>query len=299
MSATDDNLIPATDGIYAGIPDEAYHADHTSLSSSGARALLAPSCPAIFRYEQEQPRKPKKEYDFGHAAHLYVLGEGSEIAALDPAIHGLNKDGSPSKSPTSTAAWQDAAREARERGQVPMHIDEIAKAKAMADKVREHPLAAALLADGAAELSGYWHDRETGVRLRLRTDWLTNPGRGRFIVVDYKTSTTAHPEHFARAAADYGYHQQAPWYLDGLEAVEVSNDAGFVFIVQSKSPPYLVSVMELDPAAIDLGRRRNRKAIDLYAQCVADDHWPDYGQGVHPISLPGYATYRQEGELDQ
>lgn len=278
--------IPAEDGMYSGIPDEVYHADRGSLSSSGARALLAPSCPEIFRHQQLEPPAPKPQYDFGHVAHKFVLGEGSEIAELDPAIHGLNKDGSPSKSPTSTAMWQEAAEAARQRGQIPMHIAEVAKARAMAAKVREHPLAAALLADGTPELSGYWRDPETGVRLRFRPDWLPNPGRGRLIVVDYKTATSAHPGHFARAAADYGYHQQVPWYLDGLAACDIADDAAFVFI-------------ELKPDDIELGRRRNRKAIDLYAACAAHDHWPDYGQGVHSVSLPSYAVYQQEGDLEQ
>ncbi len=291
--------IPAEDGIYSGIPDEVYHADRASLSSSEARALLAPSCPEDFHHQQLQPPAPKPQYDFGHVAHKFVLGEGSEIAELDPAIHGLNQNGSPSKAPTSTAMWQEAAQEARQRGQIPMHIAEVAKAKAMAAKVREHPLAAALLSDGTPELSGYWHDPETGVRLRFRPDWLPNPGRGRLIVVDYKTSTSAHPGHFAKAAADYGYHQQVPWYLDGLAACDISNDAAFVFIVQSKTPPHVVSVIELKSDDIELGRRRNRKAINLYAQCVAADHWPDYGQGVHSVSLPSYAVYQQEGDLEQ
>ncbi|MDO2987882.1 PD-(D/E)XK nuclease-like domain-containing protein [Mycobacteroides abscessus subsp. massiliense] len=291
--------IPAEDGMYSGIPDEVYHGDRTSLSSSGARALLAPSCPEIFRHQQLEPPAPKPQYDFGHVAHKFVLGEGSEIAELDPAIHGLNKDGSPSKSPTSTAMWQEAAEAARYRGQIPMHIAEVAKARAMAARVREHPLAAALLADGTPELSGYWHDPETGVRLRFRPDWLPNPGRGRLIVVDYKTATSAHPGHFARAAADYGYHQQVPWYLDGLAACDIADDAAFVFIVQSKTPPFPVSVIELKPDDIELGRRRNRKAIDLYAACTAHDHWPDYGQGVHSVSLPSYAVYQQEGDLEQ
>lgn len=291
--------IPTEDGMYSGIPDEVYHADRGSLSSSGARALLAPSCPEIFRHQQLEPPAPKPQYDFGHVAHKFVLGEGSEIVELDPAIHGLNQNGSPSKAPTNTAMWQEAAQEARQRGQIPMRIAEVAKARAMAAKVREHPLAAALLADGTPELSGYWHDSETGVRLRFRPDWLPNPGRGRLIVVDYKTATSAHPGHFAKAAADYGYHQQVPWYLDGLAACDISNDAAFVFIVQSKSPPYPVSVIELKPDDIELGRRRNRKAIDLYAQCVAADHWPDYGQGVHSVSLPSYAVYQQEGDLEQ
>ena len=299
MTTTEDIEIPAADGVYAGIPDEVYHADRFSLSSSGARNLLAPSSPEIFDYERKEPPKPKPQYDVGHLVHKYVLGEGSDIAVLDPAVHGLKRDGTVSDSPASPAGWKQAVDEARARGRVPVHIAEVEKAKAMAAKVQEHPIARVLLSDGTPELSGYWHDADTGVRLRFRPDWLPNPGRNRLVVVDYKTAASAHPGHFAKSAAEYGYHMQAPWYLDGLAACEIADDAAFVFIVQSKTAPYPVSVLELDAAAIDLGRRRNRKAIDLYAQCAADDHWPGYGDGIHSVSLPSYAIYQQEGELEQ
>ena len=58
-------------------------------------------------------------------------------------------------------------------------------------------------------------------------------------------------------------------------------------------------MIELDPAAIDLGRRLNRRAVDVFAKCTAEDDWPDYGQLVHSVSLPvlrstnrkGFSTY--------
>ena len=40
---------PIEPGIYDKIPDEIYHGDRNSLSSTGARKLLAPSCPAKVR----------------------------------------------------------------------------------------------------------------------------------------------------------------------------------------------------------------------------------------------------------
>ena len=66
--------------------DEAtYHGDPVpggSLSSTGARKLLPPSCPALFRWQQDHPVH-KDVFDFGSAAHRLVLGAGPEIALLD------------------------------------------------------------------------------------------------------------------------------------------------------------------------------------------------------------------------
>src|SRR5260370_38714386 len=52
-----------------------------SLSSSGARALLPPSCPARFRYDRDHPVY-KDVFDFGSAAHKLALGAGPELALL-------------------------------------------------------------------------------------------------------------------------------------------------------------------------------------------------------------------------
>lgn len=278
-------MIPAEDGVYSGITDVEYHADRGSLSSSGARDLLDPSCPAIFRHEQDQPPNPKPEYDFGHGAHKYVLGEGSDIVEIEYADW-------------KTKAAQDARKTAWAEHKVPLLSKDVVKAKAMAAAVREHPVARALLdADGQPELSGYWTDPETGVRLRFRPDRLCQL-RGRIICVDYKTSTNASPAHFSKQAANFGYFQQHPWYLDGLAAHDII-DVSFVFITQSKSAPYPVSVMQLRPEAVEFGRQRNRRAVDLYAKCVASDHWPAYGDGLSMVDLPRWAYNSQAGETDE
>jgi hypothetical protein len=51
-------------GIYQ-MTNEEYHADRGSLSSSGARKLLPPSCPALFRHAQDTPQEPKKTFELG------------------------------------------------------------------------------------------------------------------------------------------------------------------------------------------------------------------------------------------
>lgn len=277
-------MIPADDGIYSGISDLEYHADHGSLSSSGARTLLAPSCPAIFRHQQDEPPAPKPQFDMGHVCHTLVLGEGSDIV-IAPFENWKTKES------------QQMRDKAHANGKVPILSKDFAAAQAMADVVRTHPVARQLFdADGQAELSGYWHDENTGVRLRFRTDWLCQIS-GRIVAVDYKTSTSADPAHFAKAAADFGYHMQDAWYRKGLAGAEITDDPDFLFVVQDKNPPHLVTVNRIASHHIQLGAQRNRKAIDLYHRCVTNNEWPAYGDQIHSIDLPTYAVYRQEAEL--
>ncbi|WP_416906210.1 PD-(D/E)XK nuclease-like domain-containing protein [Micromonospora echinospora] len=217
-------------GVYAGITDTAYHLDPVpggSLSSSGARRLLPPSCPALFRHWRDNPQPPKREFDLGHAAHTLVLGAGPQIVEIEHDSWRTN-------------AAKDAAAEARDAGKVPLLTKDFEVVQAMAAALRDHPTAAALLRPegGRPELSAFWIDPETRIWCRLRTDWLDVSRPGRLIVPDYKTCASAAPDDLQRAIWDHGYHQQADWYLGGLRALGLAaEDSQFVFIFQEKRPP--------------------------------------------------------------
>jgi hypothetical protein len=266
---------------------EAYHADRTTISSSGLRALLTPGCPAQFKYDWDNPPAPKKEFDFGHIAHKLVLGEGSQVEEIDY----------PDWRTLDAREQRDAAYA---EGRIPILSKDYERAEAMAEAVRRHPIAGSLFAPGTGrpELSIYWTDRETGVRCRVRPDWLKElPGLA--LAVDYKTCRDASPEAVSRAIRDHSYHQQDALYTDGIWAALDPADVRFVFVFQSKTAPYLVTVRELAQQDRDIGRARNQRALRLYADCEQTGIWPDWTGPVDEIptiSMPSYDTLRQAEE---
>jgi hypothetical protein len=276
-------------GVY-DMPAEAYHADPVpggSLSSSGARKLMRPGCPALFRYERDHPPALKRTFSFGHAAHKLVLGVGPKLTVIEHDNY-------------RTRDAQDRRDEAHAAGAVPLLEWEYAKVKEMAAALRKHPLASALLipGQGTAEKTLIWRDEETGVWRRARPDWLPHPRPGRLVVPDYKTTEGADPDTAQRAVFRYGYHQQGAWYLDGLQALGLADDqAVFTLIFQGKEPPYLVSVLQLDSESLRLGRMRNRKALDIYAECVATDTWPGYGDDVTVTRAPAWVESKLLEEI--
>jgi hypothetical protein len=271
-------------GVY-DMPFEDYLADPVpggSLSSTGARRLLPPSCPALFRWFAEHPEETKPEWDEGHAAHGLVLGFGAEIVEVKADSW-------------RTDAAKASAAEAREAGKVPLLTERVKVVHAMRDALAEHPVAAALLDPdhGRPEQTLIWQDTATGVALRARLDWLPDqtPGR-RLIVTDYKTAKAADTESIRKSVANFGYHVQAAAYLDGVAQVLGEDDAAFVFIFQEKSPPHLVTVVQLDEFALRVGEALWRQAINLYAECKAAGRWPGYADDVETISLPAWAERR-------
>jgi len=270
-------------GLY-DMSNEEYHRDPVpggSLSSSGAKKLIAKT-PAHFKWDQDHPVH-KDVFDFGTAAHSLIL-EGDHAGIVEVAANDWR-----------SKAAQEAKAEAHANGKTPLLSKDYQQVKDMAAAIKNHPEAMLLLSDGVAEKSGFWQ-HETGVWLRVRFDWLPNRRGDGVILVDYKTAVSADPRKFAKSAADFGYHQQDAFYRDGAKALGISDNPGFLFVVQDKTAPYLVNVIELNEEAVNMGRALNEHAIRTYQNCKLRDEWPGYPLS-DPIALPKYAEYDADSTL--
>ena len=67
--------IPEADGLYT-VDEQSYHRDRGSLSVSGAKLLLPPSCPAKFKERMDNPPPPKPHFDFGSIVHTLTPAPG-------------------------------------------------------------------------------------------------------------------------------------------------------------------------------------------------------------------------------
>lgn len=276
-------------GVFDDMPEDVYHAPWTvpselggSLSNSGAKTLLGRT-PAHFQWERQHGRPPKKAYDVGHAAHSKVLGIGQPIKVIDG-----NRNANAVKAEIA---------EAEAAGFLVLKSDENGQVEAMAEAVLAHNTARRLFeAEAVREQSMFWQDPATGVYLRCRPDSRVQLRSGRRVLVDLKTTVNADPDDFGKTADNHGYVQQHPFYLAGAQTHGlVDEESSFLFVLVEKEPPYLVSVCELDDEAVLIGRQRNRRAIDLFAQCSEDNHWPGYPPSVVSVSLP-YWTVRNHNE---
>jgi hypothetical protein len=290
MSATllDTPLIIDTPGIYE-ITDEQYHLDPVpggSLSSSGARKLLAPSCPALFHHWRHRAGPRTKAMDFGTAAHWRMLGVGSPIVVVDA-------------DDWRTGAAQTQKKTAHAAGRVPMLLKDYARTREMESVLRAHPDARKLFRPGrgVVEQSMFWVDFEFEVWRRARLD-LVIPGTDTdpMMIVDYKTCQAVDVAAMEKSMATYGYAKQGAWYIDAAEALDLVPMTGVVFLLvfQMSDPPYLVRVAQPTPEAIQWGRVENRKAIDTYRECTSTGVWPGYPAGVVSLALPRWTEKRLE-----
>lgn len=283
-------------GAYDGVPSEDYHdirvTPEPALSSSGAR-LIEAECPALYyhRYVSPGQQERKPEFDIGNAGHLMVLEPDSfarRVAIIDEPDF-------------KTQKARQARDDAYAAGKIPLLTKQADALQAMRDQLFKHAVAGRAFENGVAERSLFWIDPEFGVWRKCRPDYLPL-GHCRYLL-DYKTASSANPDKFARSAADFGYHQQAAWCMDGVEAITGERPKKFAFIVQDKNPPHLVSVCYLDDEALEWGRILNRRALGLFARCLDADEWPGYRDDLavdsaFTVGLPAYTANALTKRLD-
>lgn len=272
-------------GIFDHLTLEQYHADMVpggSLSSSGARKLLLPSCPAKFDYERRHPQPLTDAMEFGSAVHSITLGNGAEVVPVD------------AKSWVGKAAQAERG-EIRASGRIPLLEAQFQTANEMCVALRRDPLASKLLdpSCGKAERSLFWRDEKTGVMLRARPDWLPDATEGeRLLVPDIKTIPEVDPDSIAKSMANYEYPMQGDFYESGIRALGIAQDVAFLFIFIRKTKPYLIQVVAVPEIDRMIAAAKNRRAVDLYAQCTLTGDWPVYEPGIAYIGTPGWAQSR-------
>jgi PDDEXK-like domain of unknown function (DUF3799) len=216
---------------------------------------------------------------FGAAVHAAVL-EPHELVRCYAQATEPNK-----RTKAGKAAHEDAAA----AGITLLKPDEWDAIQAVRDAVRAHPFASILLnpPDGEPEVSIAWVDEETRVSCRARPDFLNH---AHSVVVELKTTEDASYGAFARACANYTYHLQDAFYLDGLAALKQPHDR-FIFVCAETEPPWAVACYELDTEDVRIGRVRYRQALRVYHECVESNTWPGYPAQIRTLELPAWARF--------
>lgn len=264
-------------GAYDGIAHERYLGNCTpapALNATGAWQIES-ECPAYFydraSFNPDPIIEERRIFDIGRASHLIVL----EPKLFDKRVAVID-------APDYRAYDAQRARDLRRSsGQVPLLTHELAMVTAMRNALRKHPIAKLAFRGGKAERSYFWQDRETGIWCKARPDYSMPP---RDYAIDYKTSTSARPDHISRQIARLGFHVRAAWYLDAIEAIEGARPERFCFIVQSVEPPHLVSVAWLENQSLLWGRLLARHARETFARCLAAKEWPGYRPAASPLT---------------
>lgn len=286
----------AMPGIYAGMSFTDYNAIEAVNHSLLKFALKTP---AHYKHQKDHPSEESKEcYEFGEGYHVRILQpeEWSRRLVVEPEINARS-----STERAQLTEWR--ARQPADA--LVLTDDEIDRIEGMREALLRNEDARRIIeAPGHAEVVVVWDDPATGVRCKMRADWLLVGTLG----LDLKSTRGASREDFGRAILDYGYFRQMAMYEDGSKA-QTGADTEFLLIAQEKDGSFEAATYTVGEPSIALGRYEYRTALRQIAWCEKQGFWPGYGwswdhkkgeffrRGVEAIDVPLWKLRNFDSDL--
>lgn len=260
------------------LPFEQYLTDPDTVSSSGLKQIL--KSPQHFlamlsgHFKDEEDGRDHLR--FGQAAHMLILEpmRFKEMYLVEPEFVGKTQDGKLSTRSKEAQEKKKAWWKSLPKDSMVLTKKEMDDLIYMIDSLATHPRAGSLLRNGRPEVSGFFTDPDTGIRVRIRLDYLTIDKQGRYYISDLKTARDAGQGLFGYDAARLKYHMQLALYYDGLWQITGKQPEAAAFIALEKTPPYPVALYWLNDDDLDVGRRWYKFALQTLKRCLEQNDWP-------------------------
>jgi len=169
-----------------------------------------------------------------------------------------------------------------------------------ADKILEDETIASFIkqSDTQVFISATWKDEGTGLEIPIKAliDLLPREdSEYSSCLADLKSTRDASPINFNRFVFSFGYHIQAAFYLDMINAVKDSRDT-FCFIVQENKKPFQSGKRILHVDFLDMGRNEYQAALSNYCKCLKSGFWPSYDDTDEAVQ--GWSTCFPESWME-
>jgi len=287
----------------AELSNEEYQA-LPQISGSSLHTIYAEN-PAQWRYGE--PEEDRKALDFGIYSHAMIL-EPDRFA--EQYVRDWSADGYESILVTATdcSAWlkERGLKVSGAKGELIERIlatgEEVHIADVEAQRYREHhegkefiaakdfdkiaAMRAAIMADEATAKmldGGFAEYSLISDEWKVRPDLMTKGG----YLVNYKTTTSAHPREFGRKCHDYGYLLKAALECAMFKKAYSQEPRGYILLAQQKRSPYIFKPWRLSRELMEIGRIQLNDSIRVYRNCRDKDIWPGLG-GLEDMTLPDY-----------
>lgn len=254
---------------------------HNSGYLGKSKLMKVLDSPIKFKYALEHPPKPTPAMEFGIALHMAVL-EPTKFAKKYSVL--------PEDFNLRSKANKEIYKATLDNGETPILFDDFTKIMEMVKSINSVEYAKKAL-NGEHEISYYWNDERTNVKLSCRPDSrreLVKDKEG--IIVDLKTCSNADTDSFMKDAIRFGYDIQAAQYIEGCN-LYYGYPHRFTFIAVEKEPPYAINILEADNLFVQYGKDRFRECVSLVKHCTETNNWWGYngedGQ-INALGLPAY-----------
>ncbi len=292
------------DELVYDLPFDKYLGNRTCISNSGLKKILKSPrhyIADLLGYEEEEEDGAEKDhFRFGRAAHMLILEPKKfrELHLVMPEFTGLTKDGKESHRSKDAldkkAKWlADVPPEALVLTQAEMD-----SLMLMVENLMAHETAANLLKNGRPEVTGFFTHKETGLRVRIRPDYLTWDSQQKLYISDLKTARDVSAGMFSTQTANLKYHMQLALYVDGVAQITGQQVEAQGIIALEKKMPHSCALYWINEDDLAKGRQWYEFALRTLKRCIDTNQWPGVqGDGVM-LNLPKFTDNEQFPQFD-
>lgn len=278
---------PTSEWVY-DLDPEVYHADKTRVSSSILKTIRKSARTFWGKFHGVWPDEDSDARLFGRAVHCALL-EGMEAFnkryVVMPKFTGKTLKGEESAQSKEAREKKAMWLAALPPGIEVVTTEQFTNMNGVIEAILDHPDAVALLKNGAREVTGYTVDPVTGIRLRLRPDFLSF---NLSVLVDFKACRDVTEFRFQRQMVDLGWDFSEAFYSSGIELISGKKPDYVAFVAVESEAPYECAVYIADHHVTDRGFYQYRQALDTLKSCIVSNQWPRYQEKMKTISLPNY-----------
>lgn len=299
-----------TDGIFDNISIEDYHADKEYISATVIKYAKESLRHFKWYTEGKIPHEKKSQFDFGNAFELALLANAeylNKVAVIpendwiEEAQAKNKQDGKdPLVKPRSSKVYQGAydtfvsANKGKylinETGPESFEAIEEMLSSCFQDKVIQE-----LIKNTEYQLSLFWTDEETGIKLKTRPDICK---RKKNVIVNLKTTLDGSPQAFSKDLNKYEYPLQAVIETMGcLRTGLMESVDNYFWLVVEKVPPYNATIYEFAERDMAACMDNLRFILTKISKAREQDMWPGYSDqadnmyGILKASIPLWYKY--------
>lgn len=234
-------------------------------------------------YEAEFVVEPQKK---DHPGAVDTNDEIKEALRAAGATLGGNKDEMLKRLRTVAPLvpiWSDVVADAHKAAgkRTVITQEQYDNAARLRDAMFENKAVKQLIGNGASEAPVTWYREDGPLMCKCKLDYLRTG-----LLIEYKTSDSAHPDDVAKTMVNFGYHRQMAWEMDAATTLYGEKPRGAIIIFQDKALPEAIGIYALNAHDLAVGAAENTAAYQAICERMKTKNWQAFPERIVPISLP-------------
>lgn len=262
------------DGIYTDLSIDDYHGNTTHISSTQVRTARKSLREYLWLRSGLIKTSRKSYFDFGNAFELALM----DRIAFENNVVLFDESERPEKEKGITSHknqdWKKSILNGSKYVIAKDGDESMDTINQMVESCYRDAVIQKLIKNTEYQVSCFWTDEQTGLRLKSRPDICTTKKK---VIVNIKTAADGSPQAFSKDLAKHDYPLQACMEITGCLRTGLLEDIDtYLWLVVEKNPPFNATLYDFSKSDIEMGMDELEYVLRKIKRAHEEDLFPGY-----------------------